>query len=55
MIEAEKEEAKVSYKGEKGCQPQIGFLSEPGLVLKDEFREGNIPASAAAVSFFEII
>ena len=38
VIEAEKEEAKVSYKGEKGYQPQIGFLFEPGLVLEDEFR-----------------
>ena len=51
VIEAEKEEARVTYKGEKGYQPQIGFLFEPGLVLEDEFREGNIPASANAVSF----
>jgi hypothetical protein len=53
VIEAEKEGAKVTYKGEKGYQPQIGFLFEPGLVLEDEFREGNIPASADAVSFLQ--
>jgi hypothetical protein len=53
VIEAEKEEARVTYKGEKGYQPQIGFLFEPGLVLEDEFREGNIPASADAVSFLK--
>jgi hypothetical protein len=53
VIEAEKEEAKVTYKGVKGYQPQMGFLFELGLVLKDEFREGNIPARADAVGFLE--
>ena len=53
IIESEKEEAKVTYKGEKGYQPQIGFLFEVGLILEDEFRDGNIPAQAAAVSFIE--
>mgnify|MGYP003681954300 CR=1 FL=1 len=48
VIEAEKEEAKVTYKGEKGYQPQIAFLFEAELVLEDEFRQGNIPASADA-------
>ena len=53
IIESEKEEAKVTYKGEKGYQPQMGFLFEVGLVLEDEFREGNIPAQTGAVSFLE--
>jgi hypothetical protein len=53
VIEAEKEEARVTYKGEKGYQPQMGFLFELGLVLEDEFREGNVPASADAVSFLK--
>ncbi len=53
VIEADKEEAKVSYKGEKGYQPQMGFLFEPGLVLEDEFRDGNIPAGADALRFVE--
>jgi len=53
IIESEKEEAKVTYKGEKGYQPQMGFLFEAGLVLEDEFREGNIPAQTRAVSFLE--
>jgi hypothetical protein len=53
IIESEKEEAKVTYKGEKGYQPQIGFLFEVGLILEDEFRDGNIPAQAEAVSFIE--
>lgn len=53
IIASEKEEAKVTYKGEKGYQPQMGFLFEAGLILEDEFREGNIPAQAEAVSFVE--
>lgn len=53
IIEAHKEEAKVTYKGEKGYQPQIGFLFEVGLVLEDEFREGNVPAGAGGADFVE--
>ncbi len=53
VIESEKEEAKVTYKGEKGYQPHMGFLFETGLILEDEFREGNIPAQAEAVNFVE--
>ena len=51
VIETEKEEAKWTYKKEKGYQPMLGFLFEVGLVLGDEFRDGNIPAGAGAVEF----
>ena len=45
-ILAEKELAKMTYKGFKGYMPIVGHLSENGLVLGDEFREGNeAPAS----------
>jgi hypothetical protein len=53
IIESEKEEAKVTYKGEKGYQPQMGFLFEAGLIIEDEFREGNIPAGAGMVDFIK--
>jgi hypothetical protein len=53
IIASEKEEAKVTYKGEKGYQPQMGFLSEAGLIIEDEFREGNIPAAAGMVDFIQ--
>jgi hypothetical protein len=33
IIASEKEQAKVTYKGEKGYQPQMGFLSEAGLII----------------------
>jgi hypothetical protein len=38
VIESEKEEAKWTYKKEKGYQPLLGFLFELGSVLGDEFR-----------------
>jgi hypothetical protein len=53
VIESEKEEAKWTYKKEKGYQPLLGFLSGMGLVLWDEFRQGNIPAGSGAVDFLE--
>ena len=51
IIETEKAEAKWTYKKEKGYQPLLGFLSELGLALADEFRDGNIPAGAGALQF----
>jgi hypothetical protein len=40
-IEAEKELAKMTYKGSFGYMPIVGHLAENGLVIGDEFREGN--------------
>ncbi|MBK8386021.1 MAG: transposase [Candidatus Accumulibacter sp.] len=42
QIVAEKEAAHVTYKGEQGDMPMIGHLAEAGVVIHDEFREGNI-------------
>jgi hypothetical protein len=54
VIEAEKEAAQWTYKKEKGYQPVLGFLFEVGLILADEFRDGNVPAGAGAVEFLEL-
>ena len=43
IIETEKEEARYTYKKEKGYQPFLGFLSALGIILDDEFRDGNVP------------
>jgi len=53
IIESEKEDAQWTYKKEKGYQPLLGFLFEKGLVLHDEFRDGNVPAGAGAVEFLK--
>lgn len=51
-IEAEKQSAKMTYKGYTGYMPMVGHLAENGLVIGDEFREGN---SAPAARNFEFI
>jgi hypothetical protein len=40
QIVAEKQEAKWTYKGERGYMPMLGHLAENGLVIGEEFREG---------------
>ncbi len=46
QIVAEKHDAHFTYKGEKGYMPMVGHLAENGLVVHEEFREGNeAPAS----------
>ncbi|MBI4333904.1 MAG: IS1380 family transposase [Chloroflexi bacterium] len=62
IIESEKEAASWTYKKVKGYQPMLGFLQRSGelpvqasplrgLIVADEFREGNVPAGARAVAF----
>jgi len=52
-IEADKQTAKMTYKGFKGYMPIVGHLAENGLVLGDEFREGNESPSARNLSFIK--
>ncbi len=65
IIESEKKDAQWTYEKVKGYQPMLGFLRRaggaiagteegtnlPGLIVADEFREGNVPAGARAVAF----
>jgi hypothetical protein len=44
LVETAKAEAKVCYEGYKAYQPMEVVWAETGLVLADEFREGNVPA-----------
>src|SRR3989304_3123835 len=59
VIESEKDAAHWTYKKVKGYQPILGFLQQEGqlpgevvqlrgLIVADEFREGNVPAGAGA-------
>ena len=52
-IEAEKQTAKMTYKGFRGYMPIVGHLAENGLVVGDEFREGNDSPSARNLSFIK--
>ena len=42
-IEANKYDAKYTYKGFKGYMPIVGHIAENGMVVYDDFREGNVP------------
>ena len=50
---AEKKEAMVTYKGFKGYMPMVGHIAENGLVLGDEFREGNVAPAARNLQFIK--
>jgi hypothetical protein len=53
VIFSHKEEALGTYKGGKGYAPVLGTIAELGLILHDEFRDGNVPASHTLPEFFE--
>lgn len=52
-IAAEKESAKMTYKGFKGYMPIVGHIAENSLVLGDEFREGNASPSGRNLEFIK--
>ena len=52
LVEAQKRDAKMSYKGLTGYRPMLGFLFESGLCLLDEFREGNESPGAGQLAFY---
>jgi hypothetical protein len=52
-IEAEKQSAKMTYKGFTGYMPIVGTIAENGLVLGDEFREGNVAPAWGNLSFIK--
>jgi Transposase DDE domain group 1 len=44
IIESHKREAKTTFEGKPGYQPTLATWAETGLILADEFRDGNVPA-----------
>ncbi|HUL13333.1 MAG TPA: IS1380 family transposase [Methylococcaceae bacterium] len=51
QIVAEKETAQWTYKGEKGYMPLVGTLAENGLIVGEEFREGNAAPASGNLDF----
>jgi hypothetical protein len=52
-IEAEKQMAKMTYKGFLGYMPIVGHLAENALVIGDEFREGNESPASRNLAFIK--
>lgn len=44
VIESRKQEACWTYEGERGYQPVVAAWAERDMILRDEFRDGNVPA-----------
>jgi hypothetical protein len=44
VIESQKQEAWMTYLGERGYQPVTAYWAEEDLIVADEFRDGNVPA-----------
>ncbi|MBF0467190.1 MAG: transposase, partial [Nitrospirae bacterium] len=51
QIVAEKADAKMTYKGRFGYMPIVGHLAENGIVVGEEFREGNESPGARNLEF----
>ena len=52
-IVAEKESAKMTYKGHPGYMPMVGHLAENALIVGDEFREGNDSPGSRNLEFLQ--
>ena len=52
-IVAEKRDAAFTYKGEQGDMPMVGHLAEAGVILHDEFREGNVAPATRNLEFIQ--
>jgi hypothetical protein len=46
LVESSKRTALPTYEGYRGYQPLLVAWAEGGLVLADQFRDGNVPASS---------
>jgi len=44
IIESRNQQALPTYEGPRGYQPMLAVWAETGLVLADQFRDGNVPA-----------
>jgi hypothetical protein len=45
LVESSKREALTTYEGFRGYQPMLVTWARAGLILADQFRDGNVPAS----------
>lgn len=45
--------ARMSYKGERGYMPMLAFWEELGMVVHDDFRNGNASPGGEALEFLE--
>lgn len=49
----DKDEALGTYKGGTGYMPVVGSIAELGIVIAEEFRDGNVPPAYQVKTFFQ--
>ncbi len=49
IIESRKVDALPHYKNGRGYQPSVVYWAEAGMVVADEFRDGNVPAGMGSL------
>jgi hypothetical protein len=50
IIESKKKDALNTYEGPRGYQPMLAVWAEMDVILADEFRDGNVPATMAPLT-----
>jgi hypothetical protein len=50
IIESHKQEAQWTYEGTRGYQPMVAVWAETGLIVAEEFRDGNVPALSSPLT-----
>lgn len=50
LVESHKHTALWAYDGSRGYQPMVAAWAETGLIVADEFRDGNVPAHMAPLN-----
>ena len=50
IIESHKHQAQWTYEGTRGYQPMVAMWVETGLIVADEFRDGNVPAQSSPLT-----
>ena len=53
LLLSKAQRAQRSYKGERGWFPMLAFWSETGMVVHDEFRQGNASPQSDALGFLK--
>jgi hypothetical protein len=53
IIQSEKGDSEKTYKGNYGYQPLLGIISENGMVVGSDFREGNASPQSGLVELIE--
>lgn len=53
IIESDKGDSGKTYKGSYGYQPLLGIISENGMAVGSDFREGNVSPQSGIVEFIK--